>query len=196
MITHCGKILPSNFDWIPNFISLEVALCYLFILVCIVASYYHITFDQWLCTLFRWIHIDCERQNSGQTENHPREDFVCSNCRSPTPVRVLRAENMDTGPELCPQPVSTHTDSETDSQLAQKHMDLEPGIRLLPEMHNDPKPELLAAPSPSDQEPVEDGVLLEKPATSAQEPGGSHFRQNFHLLLNRGPQPPVRGPVS
>ncbi|XP_019734515.1 histone-lysine N-methyltransferase 2C isoform X5 [Hippocampus comes] len=127
--------------------------------------------DLLLChTCKRWIHIDCERQNSGQTENHPREDFVCSNCRSPTPVRVLRAENMDTGPELCPQPVSTHTDSETDSQLAQKHMDLEPGIRLLPEMHNDPKPELLAAPSPSDQEPVGDGVLLEKPATSAQEP--------------------------
>ncbi|XP_037132980.1 histone-lysine N-methyltransferase 2C isoform X4 [Syngnathus acus] len=127
--------------------------------------------DLLLChTCKRWLHLDCERQNSGQTENHPSEDFVCSNCRSPTAVCVLQAEGMETGPELCPQPASSHTDSETGSQLAQKHTDLETGIRPLPEMHNDPKPELLAAPLPSDPEPAEDAVPVEKPATSAQEP--------------------------
>ncbi|XP_077411796.1 histone-lysine N-methyltransferase 2C isoform X7 [Vanacampus margaritifer] len=127
--------------------------------------------DLLLChTCKRWLHLDCERQNPGQAEIQPREDFVCSNCRSPTAVRVLQAEDMDTGPELCPQPASTHTDSETGSQLAQKHTDLEPGIRPLPEMHNDPKPELHATLLPSAAEPVEDAILVEKPDTSAQEP--------------------------
>ncbi|XP_077470695.1 histone-lysine N-methyltransferase 2C isoform X2 [Stigmatopora argus] len=126
--------------------------------------------DLLLChTCKRWLHLECERQNSGQAENQPREDFVCSNCRSPTAVQALQAEDMDTGPEVCPQPASTHTDSETGLQPAQKHMDLEPGVRPLPEMHNDPKQELLAAPLLSEPEPFEDAVREEKPVTSVQE---------------------------
>ncbi|XP_057712545.1 histone-lysine N-methyltransferase 2C isoform X1 [Corythoichthys intestinalis] len=127
--------------------------------------------DLLLChTCKRWLHLECERQNSGQAENQPREDFVCSNCRSPTALQACQPEDMDTGPELCPQPASTHTDSETGSQLVQKHTDLEPDVQPLPEMHNDPKPELLAAPLLSDPEPVKDAVLEEKPVMSAQEP--------------------------
>ncbi|XP_062285762.1 histone-lysine N-methyltransferase 2C isoform X4 [Scomber scombrus] len=118
----------------------------------------------------RWLHLECERQNSGQAEIHPREDYVCSNCRSPAAEQTLQAEDMDTGPELSPQPASMHTDSETGLQLAQKHTDLEPGTQLPPEMHNDPKPELLAVPLHSDPEPVEATVQEEKLATSAQKP--------------------------
>ncbi|XP_053186101.1 histone-lysine N-methyltransferase 2C isoform X3 [Scomber japonicus] len=118
----------------------------------------------------RWLHLECERQNSGQAEIHPREDYVCSNCRSPAAEQALQAEDMDTGPELSPQPASMHTDSETGLQLAQKHTDLEPGTQLPPEMHNDPKPELLAVPLHSDPEPVEATVQEEKLATSAQKP--------------------------
>nr|XP_057922363.1 histone-lysine N-methyltransferase 2C isoform X2 [Doryrhamphus excisus] len=120
-------------------------------------------------TCKRWLHIECERHNSGQAEIHPREDFVCSNCRSPAAERSLQAEDMDTGPELSPQPTSTHTDSETGPQLTEKHTDLEPGSRLPPEMHNDPKTELLAVPLHSDPEPVKDTVQEEKISTSAQE---------------------------
>uniref|UniRef100_A0AAQ5ZWI3 [histone H3]-lysine(4) N-methyltransferase n=1 Tax=Amphiprion ocellaris TaxID=80972 RepID=A0AAQ5ZWI3_AMPOC len=84
-------------------------------------------------TCKRWLHLECERQNSGQTEIHPREDYVCSNCRSPAAEQALQAEDMDTGPELSPQPASMHTNSETGLQLAQKHTDLEPGTQNLEE---------------------------------------------------------------
>uniref|UniRef100_A0A4W6DHQ7 Histone-lysine N-methyltransferase 2C n=1 Tax=Lates calcarifer TaxID=8187 RepID=A0A4W6DHQ7_LATCA len=117
-------------------------------------------------TCKRWLHLECERQNSGQAEIHPREDYVCSNCRSPAAEQALQAEDMDTGPELSPQPASMHTDSETSLQLAQKHTDLEPGTQLPHEMHNDPKPELLAVPLHSDPEPVQATVQEEKLATS------------------------------
>ncbi|XP_060900714.1 histone-lysine N-methyltransferase 2C isoform X1 [Labrus mixtus] len=121
-------------------------------------------------TCKRWLHLECERQNSGQVEIHPREDYVCSNCRSPAAEQPLQAEDMDTGPELSPQPASMHTDSETGLQLAKKHTDLEPGTQLPPEMHKDPKPELLAVPLHSDPEPVQATVQEEKLATSAQKP--------------------------
>lgn len=130
-----------------------------------------------LCTSFRWLHLECERQNSGQADIHPREDYVCSNCRSPAAEQPLQAEDMDTGPELSPQPASMHTDSETGLQLAKKHTDLESGTQLPPEMHNDPKPELLAVPLHSDPEPVQATVQEEKLATSAQKPGGSLFQK-------------------
>ncbi|XP_028283859.1 histone-lysine N-methyltransferase 2C isoform X3 [Parambassis ranga] len=124
-------------------------------------------------TCKRWLHLECERQNSGQAEIHPREDYVCSNCRSPAAEQALQAEDMDTGPELSPQPASMHTNSETGPQLAQKHTDLEPGTQLPPEMHNDPKPELLAVPLHSDPEPVQATVQEEKLATSDQKPEAS-----------------------
>uniref|UniRef100_UPI003AAECAA4 histone-lysine N-methyltransferase 2C isoform X1 n=1 Tax=Centroberyx gerrardi TaxID=166262 RepID=UPI003AAECAA4 len=118
----------------------------------------------------RWLHLECERQNSGQADIHPREDYVCSNCRSPAAEQALQAEDMDTGPELSLQPASMHTDSEAGLQLAQKHTDLEPGTQLPPEMHNDPEPELLAVPLHSDPEPVQAAVQEERLATSAQKP--------------------------
>ncbi|KAL7387287.1 hypothetical protein ABVT39_021398 [Epinephelus coioides] len=121
-------------------------------------------------TCKRWLHLECERQNSGQAEIHPREDYVCSNCKTPAAEQALQAEDMDTGPELSPQPASMHTDSETGLQLAQKHTDLEPGTQRSPEMHNDPKPELLAVPLHSDPEPVQATVQEEKLATSAPKP--------------------------
>ncbi|XP_030016154.1 histone-lysine N-methyltransferase 2C isoform X2 [Sphaeramia orbicularis] len=125
--------------------------------------------DLLLCqTCKRWLHLECERQNSGQAEIHPREDYVCSNCRSPAAEQALQGEDMDIGPELSPQPASMHTDSETGLQLAQKHTDLEPGTQLPPEMHNDPKPELLAVSLRSDSEPVQATVQEEKLATSSQ----------------------------
>ncbi|XP_034744786.1 histone-lysine N-methyltransferase 2C isoform X6 [Etheostoma cragini] len=132
-------------------------------------------------TCKRWLHLECERQNSGQAEIHPREDYVCSNCKSPAAEQALQAEDMDTGPELSPQPASMHTDSETGLQLAQKHTDLEPGTQRPPEMHNDPKPELLAVPLHSDPEPVQATVQEEMLATSAQKPGGSLFRKEVSV---------------
>ncbi|XP_032387905.1 histone-lysine N-methyltransferase 2C isoform X8 [Etheostoma spectabile] len=132
-------------------------------------------------TCKRWLHLECERQNSGQAEIHPREDYVCSNCKSPAAEQALQAEDMDTGPELSPQPASMHTDSETGLQLAQKHTDLEPGTQRPPEMHNDPKPELLAVPLHSDPEPVQATVQEEMLATSAQKPGGSLFRKQVSV---------------
>ncbi len=132
---------------------------------------------KFLYTPFRWLHLECERQNSSQAEIHPREDYVCSNCRSPAAEQALQAEDMDTGPELNPQPASMHTDSETGLQLAKKHTDLEPGAKPPPEMHNDPKPELLAVPLHSDPEPVQATVQEEKLATSALKPGGSLFQK-------------------
>lgn len=91
---------------------------------------------------------------------------------------------MDTGPELSPQPASTHTDSETGLQLAPKHTDLEAGTPLPPEMHNDPKPESLAVPLHSDPELVPDTVQEEKLTPSAQEPGGSLSQFLTVLLLS------------
>ncbi|XP_037837713.1 histone-lysine N-methyltransferase 2C isoform X3 [Kryptolebias marmoratus] len=124
-------------------------------------------------TCKRWLHLECERQNSGQGEIHPREDYVCSNCRSPTAGQALQAEDMDLGPELSPQPASMHTDSETGLQLAQKHTDLEAGSQLPSEMHNDSKPEVLAVPLHSDPEPVQVAVQEEMLAKSDQNPEAS-----------------------
>uniref|UniRef100_A0A3P9DHU8 Uncharacterized protein n=1 Tax=Maylandia zebra TaxID=106582 RepID=A0A3P9DHU8_9CICH len=121
-------------------------------------------------TCKRWLHLECERQNSGQAEIHPREDYVCSNCRSPAAEQALHPEDMDTGPELSPQPASMHTNSETGVQLAQKHTDLELGNQLPPEMHKDPKPELLAVPLHSDPEHLQATVQEEKLATSDTKP--------------------------
>ncbi|KAM8849356.1 histone-lysine N-methyltransferase 2C isoform 1-T1 [Spinachia spinachia] len=121
-------------------------------------------------TCKRWLHLECERQNSGQAEIHPGEDYVCSNCKTPAAEQALQAEDMDTGPELSPQPAPMHIDCETGLQLAQKHTDLEPGTKGSPEMHNDPKPELLAVPLHSDPEPAQATVQEENLATSAQEP--------------------------
>ena len=124
-----------------------------------------------LCTPFRWLHLECERQNSGQAEINPREDYVCSNCRSPAAEQTLHTEDMDIGRELSPQPASMHTDSETGLQLAQKHTDLEPSNQLPSEMHNDPKPELLAVSLHSDSEPLQ-VTVQEKLAISDEKPGG------------------------
>ncbi|XP_035994099.1 histone-lysine N-methyltransferase 2C isoform X7 [Fundulus heteroclitus] len=127
--------------------------------------------DLLLCqTCKRWLHLECERQNSGQGEIHPREDYVCSNCRPPAAEQALEAEDMDTGPELSPQPSPMHTDSESGLQPPQKHKDLEPGVQLSPEMHNDPEPELLAVPLHSDPEPAQAAVQEEKLATPDQKP--------------------------
>uniref|UniRef100_A0A3Q2QSN6 MLL3 n=1 Tax=Fundulus heteroclitus TaxID=8078 RepID=A0A3Q2QSN6_FUNHE len=134
--------------------------------------------DLLLCqTCKRWLHLECERQNSGQGEIHPREDYVCSNCRPPAAEQALEAEDMDTGPELSPQPSPMHTDSESGLQPPQKHKDLEPGVQLSPEMHNDPEPELLAVPLHSDPEPAQAAVQEEKLATPDQKPGGSLFKR-------------------
>nr|XP_015812352.2 histone-lysine N-methyltransferase 2C isoform X2 [Nothobranchius furzeri] len=119
-------------------------------------------------TCKRWLHLECERQNSGQGEIHPKEDYVCSNCRSPSAERALQAEDMDIVPELSPEPASMHIDSETGLQLAQKHTDLEAGTQLSSEMHNDPKPELHVVPLHSDPEPVQVAVQEEKLATLDQ----------------------------
>ncbi|XP_038573925.1 histone-lysine N-methyltransferase 2C isoform X9 [Micropterus salmoides] len=146
----------------------DPALCCL-MCACILDPEHHK--DLLFChTCKRWLHLECERQNSGQAEIHPREDYVCSNCRSPAAEQALQAEDMDTGPELSPQPASMHTDSETGLQLAKKHTDLEPGTQLPPEMHNDPKPELLAVPLHSDPELVQATVQEEKLVMSAQKP--------------------------
>ncbi|XP_077954733.1 histone-lysine N-methyltransferase 2C isoform X12 [Gasterosteus aculeatus] len=132
-------------------------------------------------TCKRWLHLECERQNSGQAEIHPEEDYVCSNCRPPAAEQALQAEDMDTGPELSPQPAPMHIDSETGLQPAQKHTDIEPGTQGSPEMHNDPKPELLAVPLHSDPEPVQATVQEENLATSAQKPGGSLFQKEVSV---------------
>lgn len=134
---------------------------------------FHVKF---LYSLFRWQHLECERQNSGQAEIHPREDYVCSNCRSPAAEQAPQAEDMDTGPQLSAclsPPGSMHIDSESDLQTAQKHTDPEPGSQRPPEMHNDPTPELLTVPLHTDPEPVQATVQEEKQATSAQKPGRS-----------------------
>lgn len=127
---------------------------------------------KFLCTPFRWLHLECERQNSGQVENPTREDYVCSTCRSPA---AEQAEDMDTGAELIPLPASMRTDSKTGSHLAKKHTDLEPGTLLPPEMHNDPKPELLAVHLLSDPEHLQDAVQQEKPASTVLKSGESFF---------------------
>lgn len=136
---------------------------------------------EFLCTPVRWLHLECERQNSGHGEIHPREDYVCSNCRSPAAERALEAEDMDIGPELSPQPAPMHIDSETGLPPAQKHKDLEPGVQLSPEMHNDPKPELLAVPLHSDPEHAQATVQEEKLPMPDQKPGGSLFKRLYTL---------------
>lgn len=88
---------------------------------------------------------------------------------------------MDTGPERPSQPASMHTDSETGLQLAKKHTDLEFGTQLPPEMHNDPKSELLAVRLYSDLEPVQATVQEEKLAPSALKPGGSLLQKGKHI---------------
>uniref|UniRef100_A0AAV2JQ26 [Histone H3]-lysine(4) N-trimethyltransferase n=1 Tax=Knipowitschia caucasica TaxID=637954 RepID=A0AAV2JQ26_KNICA len=103
----------------------------------------------------RWVHMECEHQNSGQAEIYSREDYVCSNCRPPAAERVTQAEDMKLGPELSPQPSPMHTDSESDPQLAPKHTDLQPFSHTPPEMHNDPPEELVPKPA--------QGALSEKP---------------------------------
>lgn len=79
---------------------------------------------------------------------------------------------MDTGPELHSQSASMHTEPDADLQPAKKHTDLEFGTQLPPEMHNDPKPQLLAVPMHSDPEPAQDPVQEEALDTSAAKPGG------------------------
>ncbi|KAM4728821.1 histone-lysine N-methyltransferase 2C isoform 1-T1 [Anableps anableps] len=149
--------------------------------------------DLLLCqTCKRWLHLECERQNSGQGEIHPREDYVCSNCRSPAAERAPEAEDMDIGPELSPQPAPMHIDSETGLPPAQKHKDLEPGVQLSSEMHNDPKPELLAVPLHSDPEPAQATVQEEKLASPDQKPeaqGGADAveMQGTKLSVNKVP---------
>ncbi|XP_061588310.1 histone-lysine N-methyltransferase 2C isoform X1 [Cololabis saira] len=119
-------------------------------------------------TCKRWLHLECERQNSGQAEISPREDYVCSNCRSSAAEQTQDTVDMEIGPELRPQPSSMHTDSETGLQLAQKHTDLEPSNQP-PEMHNDPKPELLAVSLHSDPQPLQ-AAVQEKLAISDEKP--------------------------
>ncbi|XP_023821321.1 histone-lysine N-methyltransferase 2C isoform X7 [Oryzias latipes] len=125
-------------------------------------------------TCKRWLHLECERQNSGQTEINPREDYVCFNCRSPAAEQALLTEDMDLGPELRLQPASMHTDSETGLQLAEKHTDPETGNQLPPEMHNDPKPELVTVSLHSDPKPVQATVQKEELPVTDQKPAASH----------------------
>lgn len=124
---------------------------------------------------FRWLHLECERQNSGQAEINPREDYVCFNCRSPAAEQALLTEDMDLGPELRLQPASMHTDSETGLQLAEKHTDPETGNQLPPEMHNDPKPELVTVSLHSDPKPVQATVQKEELPVTDQKPGRIFF---------------------
>lgn len=134
-----------------------------------------------ISTPVRWLHLECERQNSGQGEIHPREDYVCFNCRSPAANPPLEAEDMEIGLELSPQPAPMHIDSETGLSPTQKHKDLEPAVQLSSEMHNDPKPELLAVPLHLDPEPAQATVQEEKLATPDQKPGGSLFKRLYTL---------------
>ncbi|XP_072297616.1 histone-lysine N-methyltransferase 2C isoform X2 [Eucyclogobius newberryi] len=98
-------------------------------------------------TCKRWLHLECERQSSGKADIHPREDYICSNCRPPAAERELQGEDMELGRELSPKPSPMHTDSELDPQLAPKHTDLQPCSHVPPEMHNDPLEELDPKPA-------------------------------------------------
>lgn len=82
---------------------------------------------------------------------------------------------MDAGPEVASQPASVHTDPEADLQPPKKHTDLEFGTPLPPEMHKEPKPQLLAVPVHSDPEPAQAPVQEEELDTSASKPGGCLF---------------------
>ncbi|XP_055007326.1 histone-lysine N-methyltransferase 2C isoform X1 [Boleophthalmus pectinirostris] len=106
-------------------------------------------------TCKRWLHLECERQNSGQAEIQPREDYICSNCRPPAAERTLQTEDMELGPELSPQPSPMHTDCEMDPQLAPKHMDLQPCSHAPPQTHKH-------APEELDSQPAQGGVSEEK----------------------------------
>lgn len=120
----------------------------------------------------RWLHLECERQNSGQADIQPREDYVCSNCRSPAEEP---AEDMDVDPEPSSQPSSVHTDAETGPQQAEKHTDPDFGPQLSSEMHNGSKVELLQP----DPEPVKATVQEEKLSTLATESGRFHFQETI-----------------
>uniref|UniRef100_H3DCP4 [histone H3]-lysine(4) N-methyltransferase n=1 Tax=Tetraodon nigroviridis TaxID=99883 RepID=H3DCP4_TETNG len=138
------------------------------------------SYTTFLCSSFRWLHLECERQNSGQAEIHPREDYICSSCRSPA---AEQTEDMDTSPELNPQSAAMHTDAETDLQPAKKHTDLEFGTKLPPKMHNDPKSQLLAVPLHSDPGPVQATVQEEKLDASAARPGGLLFQSSKSISV-------------
>ncbi|XP_028327720.1 histone-lysine N-methyltransferase 2C isoform X3 [Gouania willdenowi] len=107
-------------------------------------------------TCKRWLHLECERQNSSPVEINPREDYLCSHCRPPAPAKALQGQE----PSLAP--ASAHTHCEAGSPPAPKHKDLLPGSTLTPpEMHNHPKLELVPVPLHSDPE--------EAPAASQEE---------------------------
>uniref|UniRef100_A0A8C8JDE8 [Histone H3]-lysine(4) N-trimethyltransferase n=1 Tax=Oncorhynchus tshawytscha TaxID=74940 RepID=A0A8C8JDE8_ONCTS len=99
----------------------------------------------------RWLHLECERQSSGQADIQPSQGYVCSSCRptgSPPQQAPLQAEEeaeeMDTGGlELSPQAaIQMHTESKP---VVPTHTDLEPGAKQLwspSPMHNDPETQL------------------------------------------------------
>uniref|UniRef100_A0A674B1F8 Uncharacterized protein n=1 Tax=Salmo trutta TaxID=8032 RepID=A0A674B1F8_SALTR len=145
----------------------------------------------------RWLHLECERQSSGQADIQPSQGYVCSICR-PTLSQPQQAppqvedeevvpEKDTVGLELSPQ---TATQSHTDSEpVVLMHTDLEPGLkqqRSPPPVHNDPEPELQPVPMHTDTEPepqpkpiqaataaCENGHEERQPqqATSDQQPG-------------------------
>ncbi|KAM6948736.1 histone-lysine N-methyltransferase 2C [Aplochiton taeniatus] len=122
----------------------------------------------------RWLHLECERQNSGQADIHPREDYVCSNCRpslpETAPPPAPPAEERDTGPEPSPPPAPMHTDSEPGPQLAPLHTAPEPGTPRPPPTHNDPEPGLRPVPTHMDPPPTQAPVQEERDASSAHSP--------------------------
>lgn len=128
----------------------------------------------------RWLHLECERQNSGQADIQPREDYVCSNCKSPAEEP---AGDMDVDPEPSSQPASVHTHSETGPQLAEKHTDPDFGTQLSPEMHNDSKAELLADQLHSDPEPVQATVQEEKLSMLATESGRYLLHKTMYMCI-------------
>uniref|UniRef100_A0A4W5P548 PHD-type domain-containing protein n=1 Tax=Hucho hucho TaxID=62062 RepID=A0A4W5P548_9TELE len=141
----------------------------------------------------RWLHLECERQSSGQADIQPSQDYVCSSCRptGPPPQQAPlqaeeEAEEMDTGGlELSPQAaIQMHTESEP---VVPTHTDLEPGAKQLRSpspMHNDPETQLQLVPMPTNAEPepiqatysvCENALEDRQPqqATSDQKPGVS-----------------------
>ncbi|XP_070989710.1 histone-lysine N-methyltransferase 2C-like isoform X2 [Oncorhynchus clarkii lewisi] len=141
----------------------------------------------------RWLHLECERQSSGQADIQPSQGYVCSSCRptgSPPQQAPLQAEEeaeeMDTGGlELSPQAaIQMHTESEA---VVPTHTDLEPGAKQLwspSPMHNDPETQLQPVPMPTNAEPepvqatntvCENALADRQPqqATSDQQPGVS-----------------------
>ncbi|XP_046884031.1 histone-lysine N-methyltransferase 2C isoform X4 [Hypomesus transpacificus] len=126
----------------------------------------------------RWLHLECERQNSGQADVHPREDYTCSSCRPAVPELPPQAEDevpMDTGPEPSPQPALTHTrPSDSSPQLSQAGMDLHPSPHppppsppppLPPPVHSDPEQESQSAPTHTEPNSVQALVVCETSQT-------------------------------